>query len=135
MKTDVRISLPFIPGMELLAANAVQQYCEINGFSHTAANELAMATLEATINAIKHSQSKDQRVFLAIQQEQNKVKVLVHDHGEGFDVSKANTEFDSENILDLENKGLGLYIMKQLVDNVNIMINEHGTQILLTKNI
>ncbi|TQQ84596.1 histidine kinase [Peptacetobacter hominis] len=98
------------------------------GFTIDEIEDIKVAISEACTNAIKHSDEDKFNIVFNIMD--NGIEIEVHDKGKGCDVSAIK-------IPDLENpkeSGLGIFIMKTLMDDVCIESTENkGTVIKMTK--
>ena len=85
---------------------------------------------EAVNNAIKHGNENDpaKTVTLDVKKQENKITVQVSDEGDGFDTSELPDPLASENLL--KNSGRGVFIMKQMADEINYLNN--GSTVELT---
>ena len=85
---------------------------------------------EAVNNAIKHGNENDpnKNVTLNVKKQENKITVQVSDEGDGFDTSELPDPLATENIL--KNSGRGVFIMKQMADEINYLNN--GSTVVLT---
>jgi len=86
------------------------------GDKEALAYQINLVITEATVNAIKHSQHDDPRntVRITIHFNGNQLNIKVYDHGQGFDLAAVP-------IPDLEHpkeSGLGIYLMRSLMDSV-----------------
>ncbi|GAA0864893.1 anti-sigma B factor RsbW [Paraclostridium tenue] len=98
------------------------------GFSLDDIEDIKVAVSEACTNAIKHS--LDDKFLVQFTILDNGLAIEVQDKGKGYDV-------DSLQEPDLANPkegGLGLFIIKTLMDEVNTVSNtDEGTTIKMTK--
>ncbi|WP_306810412.1 anti-sigma B factor RsbW [Paraclostridium sordellii] len=98
------------------------------GFSLDDIEDIKVAVSEACTNAIKHS--LDDKFLVEFSILNNGLSIEVQDKGTGYDV-------DSLQEPDLTNPkegGLGLFIIKTLMDEVNTISNtDEGTTIKMTK--
>ncbi len=88
---------------------------------------------EALINAMKygHQFKRELTVRLSIEYDQNEVRVLVEDQGEGFDPKKIKNCTEGENVL--RGHGRGLHLIHQLMDEVKH--NPKGNAVLMVKSL
>ncbi|MCP4398293.1 MAG: response regulator [bacterium] len=87
---------------------------------------------EAVTNAIKHGNKfqEDKKVYIEISIDNGRIKMVVADEGEGFDVSKVPDPTDPMNFL--KPSGRGILFMSIGMDEVRY--NEKGTILTLIKN-
>ena len=103
------------------------------GFNFDEIEDLKVAMSEACTNALKHggNLSTSEYIVNYIMYE-NKLEIDVCDEGRGFDINMVN-------IPDLKNpkdNGLGLYIIKTLMDEVEVISKENnGTIVRMIKKL
>ena len=95
-----------------------------------------LAVREAVMNAVLHgnkeSQDKDVRVEYRIVD--SRIEVRVFDEGEGFDPETLADPLSEENLL--SQGGRGVYLIRQLMDDVTFSFPESGgTQLHMVKNL
>ncbi len=98
------------------------------------AGALTIAVIEAGTNAIQHGNvfAAHKSVTFVFDVGQGEIDVRVDDHGDGFDPSRVANPTDPSNLLDPH--GRGLYLMRQLMDEVSFETREdHGTTVKLRK--
>ncbi len=96
---------------------------------------LTIAVIEAGTNAIQHGNvfAADKTVTFEFRVSAWEVAVKVDDHGTGFDPSKVEDPTDPSKLLDPH--GRGLYLMRQLMDEVKFETRrDHGTTVHLKKS-
>jgi serine/threonine-protein kinase RsbW len=116
----VEVSLPNRMGYERIAMGCSASFARIVGFASERIEDLKTAVGEACINAIEHGNKgrPDTRVFVTMNFNDDIFSVSVEDQGDG--ISKLPK--DRAVMQKIENleppKGLGTYLIKQLVDQV-----------------
>ena len=125
--------LPSIPEMELTATKAAEGVGQFMKLDQDKIEEIKMALIEACINAIEHSQSKDGRINISFDMGEDELTVQITDHGQGFDLEKARAELKARRERGERQRGWGLAIMEELMDKVEIDSNEEGTTITMVK--
>ncbi len=95
---------------------------------------VAMAVIEAVTNGIVHGNrfSDDKVVTLEFACEPGKIKVIVHDEGEGFDMSCVWDPTSPDHQMDCS--GRGIYIMREIMDSVEFDMAD-GTTVIMTKDV
>jgi serine/threonine-protein kinase RsbW len=98
-------------------------------------NNIELAAAEAAANCILHGNKKNnsKNVIIKIELTDKKLLLKFKDEGEGFDPEKVPDPTMPENIL--RGSGRGLHIMKSLVDKINYVFSDHGTELVLTINL
>ncbi len=101
--------------------------------------DLKIAVSEACNNSIRHAyeksfQNNSIEIHFLIHPE--KIKIKVTDHGHGFDTHLAQEYLLRQDDERTRGIGLGLFLMKTLMDDVRFSSHpERGTEVLLEKNI
>lgn len=90
------------------------------GFADEDATKIEMAVDEACSNVIKHAYERDARqpIDIVIKIDYDKLTVVVTDHGKGFDPSSIKMPDMKEYLAELRVGGLGIYLMRTLMDEV-----------------
>ena len=108
------------------------------GFDIEAIDDIKVAVSEACTNIVCHSQVEDDFVYdVSCKVESEKLTIVVQDYGKGYNVEEKMKEeailAEFEEGKD-EGLGLGLFIIKALMDEVNIKSEiGTGTYIQMTK--
>lgn len=98
------------------------------GFSLDDIEDLKVAVSEACTNAIKHS--LDKKFYVTFSILENGLTIEIEDKGTGYDMNSV-AEPDLSNP---KENGLGLFIIKTLMDEVSTMSNNNeGTVVKMTK--
>ncbi len=107
-------------------------------YSTEEANGLANSVLEAGTNAIQHGHRYDATlpVDFHFEIERDRIRILVHDCGPGFDVDKVLHADPTAPEFLLAPRGRGIFIMKSLMDDVSFRIVAGGgcTAILIKQH-
>lgn len=129
MKESINMSLPSKPEYVSIARLAASFVANQMGFDIEIIEDIKLAVGEACNNAILHSGSED-TYKLEFINKTDKLIIEVIDYGKGFSLDnykKPSTE-------DLQENGLGLFIIKSLMDTVEIETSEgSGTKIIMSK--
>ncbi|KQL51041.1 serine/threonine protein kinase [Heyndrickxia shackletonii] len=108
------------------------------GFDYENIEDLKIAVSEAITNAIQHGYkgSKEGQISITFGIYSDRLEVVVVDSGKSFDFEKVKGmigPYHERNQTDLLNEGgLGLYLIKSLMDEVEILQNE-GVTVVMTK--
>lgn len=88
-----------------------------------------IAVTEAVNNAIVHGNklSPDKNVSFNIEANENFITITIEDEGEGFDPNKVEDCLKPENLL--KDGGRGVFLIKELMDEVTITNTGNGTKI------
>lgn len=97
--------------------------------------DIAISVSELVNNAILHGNKSisEKAVTVTISERKGEVAISVADQGEGFDPSCIENPIDDANLL--KEVGRGIFIVKSLMDKVDIDATDTGTTIRITKGI
>jgi anti-sigma regulatory factor (Ser/Thr protein kinase) len=111
------------PGNEREAASRVLSAVETLGLSERRRKRLETAVAESTMNAMEHGNQYDPEkpVRIVVRTDGDSLRVSVHDHGTGNPIP-ASTSPDLEAKLDGDQspRGWGLFLIKNMVDELNV---------------
>lgn len=116
----VEVSLPNRMGYERIAMDCSASFAKIVGFASERIEDLKTAVAEACINAIEHGNKgrPDTRVLVTMNFNDDIFSVCVEDEGDGIsELPKEKAIMQKVEKLEPP-KGLGTYLIKQLVDHV-----------------
>ena len=119
-KRTVEVSLPSRIGYERIAMDCSASFAKMVGFGAARIEDLKTAVAEACINAIEHGNQghPDTRVLVTMNFKDDKFSVSVRDGGDGIKkVPKDKAVMQQIERLEPP-EGLGIYLIKQLVDEV-----------------
>ena len=117
----VEVTLPSKIGYERIAMDCSASFAKIIGFVPERIEDLKTAVSEACLNAIEHGNKgrPEARVVVTMNFKDNTFNVSVKDEGEGLeewpqipDINEKTNKLESP-------RGLGIYLIKQLVDQVD----------------
>ncbi|MCD6249008.1 MAG: ATP-binding protein [candidate division Zixibacteria bacterium] len=105
------------------------------GAEESVVADIAISVSELVNNAMLHGNqsANDKVVTVSISRGNESVTVTISDEGCGFDPASVPDPLADENLL--EEVGRGLFIVKSLMDKVDINPTEKGTTIAITKAI
>ncbi len=119
--------------VDLVCGEIVQGMC----CTREDANSIAISVIEACTNAIEHGNREcpEENVRIVFECEQGKLRIVVEDHGRGFDYNRY-----LEHIPDPADtghlRGRGIYIMKKMMDSLQFeMLPDNGMKVTLEKYI
>lgn len=97
--------------------------------------DIAISVSELVNNAILHGNrsAPDKDVTVRISRENSSVRISVADQGNGFDPEVIENPIEDDNLL--KEVGRGIFIVRALMDSVDITATDHGTTIVITKAI
>ncbi len=129
MKESINMSLPSKPEYVSIARLAASFVANQMGFDIEIIEDIKLAVGEACNNAILHSGS-DETYKLEFINKTDKLVIEVIDYGKGFSLEN----YKKPSAEDLQENGLGLFIIKSLMDTVEIETSAgSGTKIIMSK--
>ncbi|HEX6607647.1 MAG TPA: ATP-binding protein [Chloroflexia bacterium] len=124
-KRVIHLHIPSELGYEKVAMGAARSVAQAMGFSSDRILDLQTAVAEACTNAMEHGNllNAAQRVEVVMTVEENALAIDVNDRG-------ANAHFGEPEIHDHnKHRGMGMYIIKQLMDEVQWSSRPQGGQV------
>lgn len=106
------------------------------GFDDETVNRMSLAVREAVANGVQHGNQliPEKEVSITLQLEPHEIVVQIQDQGEGFDPASVPDPLAAENLL--KSRGRGIFLMKQLMDEVKHEFPAGGgTRLTLRKTI
>jgi len=129
MNDTVNLSLPSKPEYVSVARLTASFVANKMGFDIEAIEDIKLAVGEACNNAVLHSGSKD-TYNLEFRQNNETLFIEIKDFGNGFNFNN----YHEPKLEDPQESGLGLFIIKSLMDEVVIDTEEGlGTKIIMSK--
>ncbi|MFH1687013.1 MAG: ATP-binding protein [bacterium] len=97
--------------------------------------DIAISVSELVNNAISHGNktAPDEPVTVTCEQVNGTAQIIVSDHGGGFDPQAVANPISEENLM--KDVGRGIFIVKALMDAVDIKPSEAGTSVTIRKAI
>jgi serine/threonine-protein kinase RsbW len=92
---------------------------------------ILISVTEAVNNAIIHGNNCDynKKVTFTIKANQSKILISVKDQGTGFDPDQLLDPTQPDNLL--KENGRGVFLIRELCDNVKIIPSTNGTQVIM----
>lgn len=126
---SISMAIPSKPEYVGVVRLTVSAIANRMGFNIEEIEDIKVAVAEACTNAIKHSLNQDFMVSFDIFED--KMAICIKDEGKGYKMDELN-EPDLTN--PREEGGLGIFIIKSLMDEVNLTSNVGlGTEIKMIK--
>ncbi len=121
----------FLPDVDLFLEGTLRGF----GAEESVVADIAISVSELVNNAMLHGNksSDDKVVTVTINRGKGSVTVTITDEGGGFDPSGVPDPLADENLL--QEVGRGLFIVKSLMDKVDVNPTKKGTTIAITKTI
>lgn len=112
----------------------VAEIARKSGFSEEETNKIELAVDEACTNVIKHAyKNKGGDIDLALKLDYEKFSIIVTDHGESFDHDNIKLPDMDEYLAKLRVGGLGIYLMKTLMDKVDYSSEDGENEVKMEK--
>ena len=129
------LSVKASTGQIATVRNFVAQHALSFGFSEHEVENIRLAVDEAFTNIIKHAYNYDSSrpVYIKLQFIGNMFSISLYDHGEPFDTSNYSIPNVQEQIKAKKRGGVGVYLIKQLMDSVNYNRNQGVNEIRMIK--
>lgn len=135
MSEIVELEIPARPGFLSLARLVITGAATIEPtFSDSRIEDLRIAVSEACTNAIEAQKSSghDERIVIRCDLADDRIEVAVTDQGGGFDPDRATTAPAAEHPERLlYESGLGIPLMRVLVDETDFEVTPSGTKVRL----
>ena len=128
-------TLPSEPGNERLAMRRVADAVAPLGLSPQRLERLKTAVAEATMNAIEHGNQNrpELPVTIRVIASESKVSVQITDQGEGRPIPDPETpDLDAKLAGEDTPRGWGLFLIKNMVDEMQASGDEHHRTLELT---
>lgn len=105
------------------------------GFADKDIYSIQLATDEGVSNIIEHAYggNSNAKLELTCVFEKNKLTITLLDHGKSFDISKVETPDIKTDLSNRKIGGLGIYLMRKLMDEVRYETTKTGNVLTLIK--
>ncbi len=139
---DIEIQIPSDLVFERVVRESAVVVAKYLGFDEDRVADLQLAVSEAVTNAIEHGNNCDINIKVGVKFyiSSDKLAVQVNDQGKWNEGS--NAVEDSPDSLDMEDRlehdltrGMGIFLIQKLVDNVDVRSNEKGTEFTMWFNL
>jgi|TARA_B100000029_G_scaffold496584_1_gene563106 serine/threonine-protein kinase RsbW len=131
--TNVDLSIPMQPDMEVIATSVAESIGTFIGLDHNKVDEIKIAVVEACINAFEHSKSADQRISVSFSMDEKGLMISINDGGDGFDMDDAMAKIAEKRSEGIGDRGWGLTLIHELMDEVSIASTDNGTLVKMLK--
>lgn len=123
---EIELVLPMKGDTEVVAAKVAEEVASYASLDADTVDRIKMAIIEACINAFEHSGAEGGKVRLKYLLSSEKIELFVSDEGKGFRVGRPADE-------SRRNRGWGLKLIRELVDDLDIATGETGTVVRMVK--
>ncbi len=109
-----------------------------NFINETDCNDIEICIMETLNNVIKHSYKELDTEYIEIEVvfDTNKLEINVKDKGiSRKNINKPTLDYDPDNIMELPENGMGLYIIDQLMDDTKYYINDDINTFIMIKSV
>jgi anti-sigma regulatory factor (Ser/Thr protein kinase) len=130
---SLKITLPRIPDIELVAVEGLTRLAAHLGIAEDKIGEARILVTEAIINAFEHAGGANTSVRVEFTVTRERLVIFVRDYGRGFDAA-AVPEPDPRRTAGRK-RGWGLKLMKTMSDAFSLESTDRGTKITLTKEL
>ncbi len=136
-KTKLKISLNSFDDLEHVR-EAVIQFCRHYCKSNDEVDILEMSILEACHNAIQYGSKRKNKSLceLKLFYDNQSIKVIVKNFGKAFKVTEKETFSIEQDFLQYKNGGLGIPLIKSLMDSVEyVRKSDNINELIIVKKI
>lgn len=118
---DYRLKIPSQRDNLEIIRNFVSSVARRVGFGDDDINKIELAVDEACTNVIQHAYEGDgdKHIDIAVKIGYEKFSVVVTDRGKSFDMEEVEMPDMKEYLAELRVGGLGIYLMRMLMDEVS----------------
>jgi serine/threonine-protein kinase RsbW len=104
-------------------------------FSESDVDDISISITELFNNAIHHGNQNNfkKKIHVTYDVTPSAIRVSVRDEGKGFSLQDLKNPLAPENLL--AESGRGIYLVKELMDKVEINTSSNGTEIIIHKNL
>lgn len=126
--TSVEVRLPSVLGFEKVAMGTAASAARLMGFSEDRVEDLKTAIAEACINAMEHGNcfNENLRVSVTLTLTDDALEVRVADRGTGMSRPMVPPNIDRKMHGDEPARGLGMFLIQSLVDEVEWVTSAPG---------
>jgi serine/threonine-protein kinase RsbW len=112
----------------------ISNHAKDHGFSDDDVNKISIAVDEACTNIIKHGYkySKNEKINIEVNRHGNEFEIIISDRGKKFDPNGISTPDMKEYLSQFRRGGLGVYLMKRIMDKVefNVLANQNQLRMI-----
>lgn len=115
--------------------NAVAEVARTGGFSEKTIYSLQLAADEAASNIIEHAYEgiSDASLFMTCDMRGSEIVITMRDQGKTFNPTKVKEPNLKADLSERQIGGLGVYLMRKLMDSVHYESSKSGNLLTMTK--
>lgn len=115
----------------------VAVHARVHGFAEKDVEEIRLSVDEAMTNVIKHAYGYDasQLIYVSVGSDDRTFWVAIQDTGHAFDISAYTAPNVPERIKSRQKGGVGVYLIKKLMDKVEYSTKNQQNEIRMIKNL
>lgn len=115
----------------------VANHARNHGFSGQDTEEIRLAVDEAMTNIIKHAYGYDEskKIYISVGSDDDTFWVAIQDTGHAFDISTYTTPDVPERVKQRQKGGVGVYLIKRLMDKVEYSTRNEHNEIKMIKKL
>jgi serine/threonine-protein kinase RsbW len=139
---DIEIQIPSDLVFERVVRESAVVVAKYLGFDEDRVADLQLAVSEAVTNAIEHGNNCDINIKVGVRFFVNSDRLAVQVTDQGKWNEAANAVDDAPDSMDMEDRldhdltrGMGIFLIQKLVDNVDVRSNEKGTEFTMWFNL
>lgn len=128
------LTVPSTPDQIQIVEERAEMLSRAAGFADDERDAIAIAITEMVANAIFHGNKSDpnKNVRVRFTTTAESFTIAIRDQGTGFNPEKVADPLQPENLL--KDSGRGIFIVRTLMDDINIHSGPDGTEVVLVKN-
>lgn len=129
------ITIPSQESFLVTVDEFIEGFLRRYGATESVIADIAISVSELVINAISHASksSPNKLIVVKIGETNGQVRVSVSDQGTGFNPDEIDDPLADENLL--KEAGRGIFIVRSLMDTIDIKATKQGTTVTITKAI
>lgn len=130
----VEVSIPSNPIFERVVRASAAEVGSAFGFSAERIEDLKLAISEAVNNAIDHGNRREASKLVAVvfEIDGEKLEIRISDQGDGVErLDTSRRVIDEQNLERGHLRGFGMYLISELVDDMEVSSSHRGTVLTL----
>lgn len=128
----IRLKIPSNPKYISTVRVMIEDLAKKNGFAKQKIDDLKLAINEALANVIEHAYNwqKNKVIFIYIVVNYRNIEIVIKDFGRKVTMK----DIKSRSLEDFRDGGLGVFLIQNMVDDVQYNSLDVGTELKITKN-